>query len=85
MTTKARSFERMPACISFCCALVTCSSWSIFKEPRTPRTLSAISFLLVIERRRFEVEATMPAFNCSRRSFRALTRLAIGSRTVVAA
>jgi hypothetical protein len=36
-------------------------------------------------RRRLEVEATMPAFSCSRRSFSALTRLIIGSRTVVAA
>jgi len=31
------------------------------------------------------VEAVMPAFNCSRRSFNALTRFAMGSRTVEAA
>jgi hypothetical protein len=36
-------------------------------------------------RRRFEVEAVMPALSCSRRSLSALTRLTIGSRTVVAA
>ena len=34
--------------------------------------------------RRFDVEAVMPAFNCSRRSLSALTRFVIGSRTVVA-
>ena len=85
MTTKARSLERMPACISLACAFRTCSSWSILSDERTSRTLSAISFLLVMLLRRFEVEATMPAFSCSRRSFSALTRLAIGSRTVVAA
>jgi hypothetical protein len=41
--------------------------------------------LVVIFLRRLDVDATMPALSCSRRSFSALTRLAIGSRTVVAA
>jgi hypothetical protein len=85
MTTKARSLERTPACISLACAFTTCSSWSIFSDESRPRTLSAISFLFVMFLRRFEVEATMPAFSCSRRSFSALTRLPIGSRTVAAA
>jgi hypothetical protein len=85
MTTKARSFDRIPACISFCCAFSTCSPWSIFSDERTLFTRSAASFLLVMLRRRLELVAMMPAFSCSRRSFSALTRLAIGSLTVVAA
>jgi hypothetical protein len=85
MTTTARSLERTPACISFFWAFSTCSCWSIFSDPSRLLTLSATSFLLVMLRRRFEVEATMPALSCSRRSLSAFTLFAIGSLTVVAA
>ena len=54
------------------------------KLDRMPRTRSAAAFLLV-SFLRLLVEATMPAFNCSRRSLSAFTRRDMGSRTVVAA
>ena len=81
---KARSLARMPACISLICVFFSWSSWIILKLLKMPRTLSAAWFLLV-SFLRLLVEATMPAFSCSRRSLSAFTRRAMGSLTVVAA
>src|SRR5687768_14872355 len=84
MMKKASSLVRMPACIRRIWVFLIWSSWSILRLPRMPRTRSAAAFLLV-SFLRLLVEATMPAFNCSRRSLSALTRRANGARTVDAA
>ena len=84
ITAGAHSFDRMPACISFSWTALTWLSCSIFIDDNRPRILSAVSLRWTSLARRL-VEAVMPAFSCSRRSFSALTRLVIGSLTVVAA
>ncbi len=67
------------------CACLTWLSCSTFIEESSERMRSVVSFFWTSLARRFEVEAVMPAFSCSRRSLSDLTRFAIGSRTVVAA
>ena len=54
-------------------------------DERTFFTRSVASRLPERLRRRLEAPVMMPALSCSRRSFNALTRFTIGSRTVVAA
>ena len=84
MTPTAQSFDRMPARISLSCASLTWLSCSTFSDDSIVRIRSVVSLRWISLARRL-VEAVMPAFSCSRRSFNDLTRLLIGSLTVVAA
>ena len=85
ITATASSFLRMPACASFCWTTLTWLSCRTLSDDKVSRILSVVSVLRTRLARFLAVLVVIPALSCSRRSLSALTRLAIGSRTVIAA